>query len=272
MTDKSSSTPNERPVASPRQRLFGGIVAGCGGLPGSPSFAKAIFPLYCLLAGCVSAPVAPPAADFWIQGKIGVVEGGEAFSARFVWAGRGEAFNIDLWGPLGQGHTRLRAFNLPTPDKAAKQRQRSAASGALNDCVDELPAPAAEGRPSGTAQAAAQAEPGDGLRRGTTQRLEVVDGGGTVLAAGCPQTLMLDHLGWSLPLDLFLDWLMGRPSDRAPSGALMRDAAGRLTAFEQLGWRISYRGFNPAHGGLPDRIAAEKPGSRVRVSISKRRD
>ena len=71
-------------------------------------FLKAIFIGCCLLAGCVSSPPLPPEADFSIKGTVGVVERGESWSARFVWRQFGERFEIDLWGPLGQGQTRLR--------------------------------------------------------------------------------------------------------------------------------------------------------------------
>ncbi len=73
-------------------------------------------------------------------------------------------------------------------------------------------------------------------------------------------------------MDLFLDWMNGRPSRRAPAEDLATDAEGRPLAFEQLGWRISYEGVGASSRGLPNRISAEKPGSRVRVSISERRD
>ncbi len=55
----------------------------------------------------------PPGADFTIKGKIGVVEGADSWSARFIWRQSGERFEIDLWGPLGQGQSRLRG----TPDR-----------------------------------------------------------------------------------------------------------------------------------------------------------
>ena len=167
-----------------------------------------------LLAGCAGNPPSPSSADFWIKGKIGVVYGDRAFSARFVWAQRGDRFDIDLWGPLGQGRTRL---------------------------------------------------------RGGGQRLEVIDGQGGVLAAGQPQALMLDRLGWSLPLDLFLDWINGRPSARAPVRNRVIDAQSRLKGFEQLGWRVYYnrlRDFPP--GVPPAQVTAEKSGSRVNLIISER--
>ena len=76
-------------------------------------FLNAIFVALWLLAGCVSVPPMSSGTDFSIKGKIGVVDGGESRSARFVWRQSGERFEIDLWGPLGQGQTRLRG----TPDR-----------------------------------------------------------------------------------------------------------------------------------------------------------
>ena len=76
-------------------------------------FLKAIFVALWLLAGCVSVPPQSPEVDFSIKGKIGVVDGGDSWSARFAWRQSGERFEISLWGPLGQGQTRLRG----TPDR-----------------------------------------------------------------------------------------------------------------------------------------------------------
>ena len=65
-----------------------------------------------LLSACA---VLPPlgeglAADFRVRGKIGVRDQSSAdgsFSASFDWIQAGDAFAIELWGPLGQGRTRL---------------------------------------------------------------------------------------------------------------------------------------------------------------------
>ena len=50
-------------------------------------------------------------ADFRLRGKIGVrgeANTGGAFSASFDWVQAGESYAIELWGPFGQGRTRLR--------------------------------------------------------------------------------------------------------------------------------------------------------------------
>lgn len=54
------------------------------------------------------------AADFRLRGKIGVRDqspNGASFSASFDWIQAGDAFAIELWGPLGQGRTRLAGDN-----------------------------------------------------------------------------------------------------------------------------------------------------------------
>lgn len=38
---------------------------------------------------------------------MGVVQGEDSFSARFLWQQQGRRLTMDLWGPLGQGRLRL---------------------------------------------------------------------------------------------------------------------------------------------------------------------
>ena len=49
-------------------------------------------------------------ADFRLRGKIGVRGGprNDGFSASFDWRQAGDSYVIELWGPFGQGRTRLR--------------------------------------------------------------------------------------------------------------------------------------------------------------------
>ncbi|MCY4564465.1 MAG: lipoprotein insertase outer membrane protein LolB [Gammaproteobacteria bacterium] len=61
-----------------------------------------------LSSGCAQLPVETGPADFRVEGKVGVLEGERSHSARFVWRQTGDRYDIVLWGPLGQGSTRLR--------------------------------------------------------------------------------------------------------------------------------------------------------------------
>lgn len=60
-----------------------------------------------LLVGCAALPQPGPAGGFVLRGKLGVVDARDSFSARFLWQQQGDAFDIELWGPLGQGRVRL---------------------------------------------------------------------------------------------------------------------------------------------------------------------
>ena len=65
-----------------------------------------------MITGCA---VMPPLgeglqAEFRLRGKIGILDQsptGQAFSASFYWIQAGDAYAIELWGPFGQGRTRL---------------------------------------------------------------------------------------------------------------------------------------------------------------------
>ena len=73
-----------------------------------PLILKAILLLVCA-TGCASKPVSVSApVDFAISGKFGVSDGSDGYSARFNWQQRSDTYDIEVWGPLGQGRTFLR--------------------------------------------------------------------------------------------------------------------------------------------------------------------
>lgn len=61
-----------------------------------------------LIAGCAGLPSQPETPEtFVLTGKVGVREADESFSANLLWHQMGESFEIDVWGPLGQGRVKL---------------------------------------------------------------------------------------------------------------------------------------------------------------------
>lgn len=168
-------------------------------------------------AGCASfSPLPEGPADFQLRGKLGVVEGSESFSARFVWRQHGPGFTIDLWGPLGQGRVRL---------------------------------------------------------TGDERRIAVLDGDGAVLTQGDHAQVMYAHLGWTLPLAVLPDWVLGTPGNGAASAQARYDDAGHLVAFEQLDWMVAYEQHREVEGAaglrwVPRKITASKGDYRVRMVIS----
>ena len=60
-----------------------------------------------LWSGCASVALPPPQDGFLLRGKLSVEEAGERHTANLLWRQQGEDFQVDLWGPLGQGRIQL---------------------------------------------------------------------------------------------------------------------------------------------------------------------
>lgn len=69
-------------------------------------FLKVFFLL--LLTSCVGAPQMPESVEtFVLRGKVAVREGQENFTANLLWQQQGSGFEMELWGPLGQGRLNI---------------------------------------------------------------------------------------------------------------------------------------------------------------------
>ncbi len=175
-----------------------------------------LFVVILALSGCVSTPVAPDVPEtFVLSGKVGVREAGENFSANLLWHQRGEAFEIDLWGPLGQGRVKLVKHD------------------------DQIQLRSDQG----------------------------------VLAEGDAETVMRQQLGWSLPVDVLPAWVQGQPLADAPAQEISRDDLGRITGFEQLGWKVVLERYEQVANEfeqrhLPRRVTATRAEGRVRLVVS----
>ena len=86
------------------------------------------------MAGCaVFGPpeVIPPSEEgFAVRGKLGVRTAADGFSSSFLWRHAADTFEIELWGPMGQGRTRLEgrggAITVHTADGEVHQEADSA--------------------------------------------------------------------------------------------------------------------------------------------------
>ncbi len=99
-------------------------------------------------------------------------------------------------------------------------------------------------------------------------RLEGLEGG---VREGSPaETLLLDTLGWRVPLRELGHWVRGAPADGVPVESADYDAEGRLALLRQSGWTVRYAEWRPGAVGQPDlpvRIEAESGDARVRLAI-----
>ena len=60
------------------------------------------------LLGCATPPMLPEAGmEFRVAGRVGLIAERRAVSANYVWRQYVDGVEIELWGPLGQGRTRV---------------------------------------------------------------------------------------------------------------------------------------------------------------------
>ena len=78
-------------------------VTGAKPLPVNAFLALALM----LIGACATLPAPPEPLQFSVAGRVGAVAGSEGGRADFIWRQYPSGFEIEFWGPLGQGRTRL---------------------------------------------------------------------------------------------------------------------------------------------------------------------
>jgi len=82
------------------------------------------------------------------------------------------------------------------------------------------------------------------------------------------ENLTRQALGWELPLAHLQYWVRGEAAPFSAPEAVAHDAATRITALTQDGWRIEFVYFPPAeHGGLPRRLDLAHGANQMRLVI-----
>ncbi len=103
---------------------------------------------------------------------------------------------------------------------------------------------------------------------GTTEGVEVRSKEGT-RSAPDPQQWMLEHLGWTLPLDNLRSWALGRPAPGSVEHYEL-DESGQLTLLQQDGWRVRFDRYKAVGSlALPGRIEAEQQDVHLRLVIDR---
>jgi len=113
------------------------------------------------------------------------------------------------------------------------------------------------------------------LGRGTYQlagdasRVELSVPDGRTFAATDAETLMREHLGWSLPVAGAEYWMRGLVAPGAEPVYVRRDEAGQLTDLEQSGWRVSILKRSTSGGfNLPAKLFMHYGDMKVRIVVA----
>lgn len=86
--------------------------------------------------------------------------------------------------------------------------------------------------------------------------------------ADTPETLLLDNMGWSVPLHGLKYWIKGVPEPGKSTENLLLDDQGRLTDMQQSGWRISISRYSDFNGTqLPSKLYMHNDRFKLRLVV-----
>lgn len=87
--------------------------------------------------------------------------------------------------------------------------------------------------------------------------------------ASDPDHLLVDTLGWRIPVRGLRYWILGLPDPGQPMPVIKLDDQGRLQHLEQTGWDIEYPGYTPAREPmLPRKLYLRRSEFQVRLVVT----
>ncbi len=105
---------------------------------------------------------------------------------------------------------------------------------------------------------------------GDSRNMELTTPEGRVLRERHARALLRERLGESPPLKALRYWVRGLPAPGSPPAQPERDAKGRLSSWEQQGYRIQVSAYRRVSGHeLPERLEVRKGAWRLELRIRK---
>lgn len=88
--------------------------------------------------------------------------------------------------------------------------------------------------------------------------------------AADPEQLLLEELGWELPLRGLRHWVLGLPRPEAAAADLELDGEGRPERLAQDGWVVTYPQYEAANShSLPERLELDRDDLRIRLAVER---
>jgi outer membrane lipoprotein LolB len=89
-------------------------------------------------------------------------------------------------------------------------------------------------------------------------------------SAETPEDLMVEHVGWSIPLDGLRYWLLGLPEPEVEPAVLELDDRGRISRLEQSGWTVRYLRYQSVGAlEMPARLDFESPRVNGKLAVTR---
>jgi outer membrane lipoprotein LolB len=87
--------------------------------------------------------------------------------------------------------------------------------------------------------------------------------------AASPETLVLEHLGWSLPFTHLIYWIRGLPSPHSIPNVTKYDEHNQLRTLQQDDWKIDYQSYSIYSSiTLPEKINLSKGDVKLKIIIN----
>lgn len=108
------------------------------------------------------------------------------------------------------------------------------------------------------------------LLSGAPGRVALLTPKGEMFNAADAETLMQDHLGWTIPVSGARYWVLGIPAPDSEARSAVTDDVGRLTDFEQDRWRVSVLDYTRLEDlDLPRRLFLARDDLEVRIVVER---
>ncbi|WP_438970623.1 lipoprotein insertase outer membrane protein LolB [Methylophaga sp.] len=92
---------------------------------------------------------------------------------------------------------------------------------------------------------------------------------GETMTAATPEQLLVETIGWLLPVSALRDWVRGVPYSKVEVDHKQLDEKGRLTLLEQGGWTIEFLRYMPFETySMPSKVFIKHPDLSVRLVVS----
>ncbi len=105
---------------------------------------------------------------------------------------------------------------------------------------------------------------------GSPQGVTMRDANNQLLEASDPETLLLDYLGWQLPLSALKHWILGLPDPLEDIQTLVLDEQARISELSQAGWHVSFRRYQQTDElNLPTKLELRNQKLIVKLVIRK---
>lgn len=103
---------------------------------------------------------------------------------------------------------------------------------------------------------------------GDNRQVSLITADNKHFQASDPEDLLMDNLGWSVPVHGLRYWVRGVPEPGIETENIIIDEQGRMTDLQQSGWRISISRYTEQDGtDLPGKLFMSNDRFKLRIVV-----